>query len=128
MLKAGMPRRGRPGPRPAGSLSGGLRVFAGQAGVLAMVMTAGAIRVMVSFGVACGKDEGDLDLRARCRSRSTTFRKPEISLVTVWEQARPRRIADRAARRVRAKDRSRARTGSPARRPFRAGAAARAAS
>ena len=38
-----------------------------------MVMTAGAMRVAVSAGPACAKDEGDLDLRARCRSRSTTF-------------------------------------------------------
>ena len=55
-------------------ISSGLKgICAGQAGVLAMVMTAGAIRVTVSFAVACGKDDGDLDLRARCRSRSTTF-------------------------------------------------------
>ena len=59
-------------------------VSAGQAGVLAIVMTAGAIRVAVSFALACGKCEGDLDLRARCRSLSTTFRYPAISLVTAW--------------------------------------------
>ena len=39
-----------------------------------MVMTAGAVRVAVSFAPACGKDEGDLDLRARCRSRPRVFR------------------------------------------------------
>ena len=59
-------------------------VFAGQAGVLAMVMMAGAMRVAVSFAVACAKDDGDLDLRARCRSRPTTFRYFPISLVTAW--------------------------------------------
>ena len=31
-----------------------------------MVMTAGAMRMTVSFAPACAKDEGDLDLRARC--------------------------------------------------------------
>ena len=49
-------------------------VFAGQAGVLAMLMTAGAMRVTVSAPLACGKDDGDFDLRARCRPRSTTLR------------------------------------------------------
>ena len=49
-----------------------------------MVMTAGAIRVAVSFALACGKCDGDLDFRARCRSLSTTFRYPAISLVTAW--------------------------------------------
>ena len=47
-----------------------------------MVMMAGAMRVAVSFAVACAKDDGDLDLRARCRSRPTTFRYFPISLVT----------------------------------------------
>ena len=59
-------------------------ISAGQAGVLAMVMMAGAMRVAVSFAVACAKDDGDLDLRARCRSRPTTFRYFPISLVTAW--------------------------------------------
>ena len=69
-----MPRRWRRGPRPGGSSFGRVcDTSAGQAGVLAMVMTAGAMRVMVSAGPACAKDEGDLDLRARCRSRSTVF-------------------------------------------------------
>ncbi len=45
-----------------------------------MVMMAGAMRVAVSFAVACAKDDGDLDLRARCRSRPTTFRYFPISL------------------------------------------------
>jgi len=49
-----------------------------------MVMTVGAIRVTVSFAAACGKCEGDLDFRAQCRSRSTVFRYPVISLVTAW--------------------------------------------
>ena len=49
-----------------------------------MVMMAGAMRVAVSFAVACAKDDGDLDLRARCRSRSTVFRYFPISLVTAW--------------------------------------------
>jgi len=59
-------------------------ISAGQAGVLAMVMMAGAMRVAVSFAVACGKDDLDLDLRARCRSRLMTFRYFPISLVTAW--------------------------------------------
>src|SRR5439155_24013207 len=100
---------------------------AGQAGVLAMAVMGGALRVTVSFALACGKCEGDLDLRARCRSRSTVFRYPAISLVTAGQQRFPRRIADRTARSARAKDRSRGRTVSAARRPFRAGTAARAA-
>ena len=58
--------------------------FAGQAGMLAMVTTAGAMRVAVSFAVACAKQDGDLDLRARCRSRSTMFRYRPIPLVTAW--------------------------------------------
>ena len=49
-----------------------------------MVMTAGAIRVAVSFALACAKCEGDLDFRARCLPLSTTFRYPAISLVTAW--------------------------------------------
>ena len=90
-LPAGMPECGvscraagstvRRGPRSLGRVCG---VSAGQAGVLAMVMMAGAMRVTVSFAPACAKDEGDLDLRARCRSRSTTFRHFAISLVTAW--------------------------------------------
>jgi hypothetical protein len=31
-----------------------------------MVMTAGAVRVAVSFMLACGKGEGDSDLRVIC--------------------------------------------------------------
>ena len=49
-----------------------------------MVMTAVAMRVTVSSAVACAKDDGDLDLRGRCRPRSTTLRYPAISLVTAW--------------------------------------------
>ena len=49
-----------------------------------MVMTAGAIRVAASFAVACAKEDGDLDLRARCRSRSMTLRYFPIWLVTAW--------------------------------------------
>ena len=49
-----------------------------------MVMTAGAIRVMVSAGPVCAKDEGDLDFRSRCRSLSTMVRQRPISLVTAW--------------------------------------------
>ena len=80
-----MSRRLRPGPRPGGSSFGRVRdVCAAQAGVLAMVMTAGAMRVTVPAGPACAKDEGDLDLRARCRSRSTVFLYCPISLVTAW--------------------------------------------
>ena len=54
-----------------------------QAGLLAMVMTAGAMRVMVSFAVAWPKLLGDFDLRARCRFRSGEFRHFPISLVRV---------------------------------------------
>jgi hypothetical protein len=46
-----------------------------------MVMMAGAIRVRVSFAVAWPKLLGDLDLRGRCRFRSTIFRYFAISLV-----------------------------------------------
>jgi hypothetical protein len=49
-----------------------------------MVMMAGAIRVTVSAGPACGKDEGDLDFRSRCRPLSTMVRQRPISLVTAW--------------------------------------------
>ena len=59
-------------------------VPAGQAGVFARVMTAGAMRVMVSLSVACGNVLGDLDLRERCRSRSQAFRNLLISLVSAW--------------------------------------------
>jgi len=53
-----------------------------QAGLLAMVMMAGAVRVMVSFAVAWPKLLGDFDLRARCRLRSTMVRYLAISLVS----------------------------------------------
>ena len=80
-----MSRRGGRVHGPAGSSIGRVYgVIAGQAGVLAMVMTAGAMRVAVSFAVACAKEDGDLDLRGRCRSRSTMFRYRPISLVTAW--------------------------------------------
>lgn len=49
-----------------------------------MVMTAGAMRVRVSFAVARAKLLGDLDFRARCRFRSTTVRCFAISLVRAW--------------------------------------------
>ena len=85
MPEDGVPGRGRPGPRSGGgSFSLVFGVSAVQAGVLAMVTTAGAMRVAVSFAFACGNEEGDLDFRARCRSRSTAFRYPAISLVTAW--------------------------------------------
>ena len=47
-----------------------------------MVMMAVAMRVTVSFAVAWPKPLGDLDLRARCRSRSTVTRRPAISPAT----------------------------------------------
>ena len=85
MPEGGVSRRGGRIHAPAGFPSGQFcGVVAGQAGVLAMVMTAGAMRVAVSFALACGKDEGDLDLRARCRFRSTVFRCSAISLVMAW--------------------------------------------
>jgi hypothetical protein len=85
MPEDGVPGRGRPGPRSGGVPSAWFwGVSAVQAGVLAMVTTAGAMRVAVSFAFACGNEEGDLDFRARCRSRSTAFRYPAISLVTAW--------------------------------------------
>ena len=49
-----------------------------------MVMTAGAMRVRVSFAVARAKLRGDLDLRGRCRFRSTMVRYLAISLVRAW--------------------------------------------
>lgn len=59
-------------------------VSAGQDGVLAMVMTAGAMRVILSFGPAWGKALGDFDLRSRCRFRSVTTRCFAICLVRAW--------------------------------------------
>ncbi len=83
MPEAGVSRRCGRVHSPAGSSFGRVRdVCAAQAGVLAMVMTAGAMRVTVPAGPACAKDEGDLDLRARCRSRSRVFLYCPISLVT----------------------------------------------
>jgi hypothetical protein len=55
-----------------------------------MVTTAGAMRVAVSFTLACGNEEGDLDFRARCRSRSTAsrWRYPRRSLGP-WRSVSP---------------------------------------
>src|SRR6266496_1690020 len=62
--------------------AGGGGVSAVRAGLLARVMTAGAVRVTVSFGPAWLNVLGDLDLRARCRSRPVTVRCPAICLVS----------------------------------------------
>src|SRR6266705_6418451 len=59
-------------------------VSAVRAGLLARVMTAGAVRVTVSFGPAWLNVLGDLDLRARCRSRPVTVRYPAICLVSAF--------------------------------------------
>ena len=56
-------------------------ICAGQAGVLARVMTAGAIRVAVSARPARGKVLAHLALRTRCRFRSTTVLRLPSSLV-----------------------------------------------
>ena len=75
MPKAGVARRAAGSTVRLGAFSRwGYGVLAGQAGVLAMVMTAGAMRMAVSLAMACAKEDGDLDLRARCRSRSRVFR------------------------------------------------------
>ena len=67
---------------PAGGRSGlNLSVSAGQAGLLAMVMTASAVRVTVSARVACGKVLAHFALRGRCRFRSMTVRCFPIALV-----------------------------------------------
>ena len=55
---------------------------AGQEGLLAMVMTAGAIRVTVSLRPARAKVPGDFDVRERCRFRSMTVRYFPIALVS----------------------------------------------
>jgi hypothetical protein len=55
-----------------------------QAGLLAMVMTAVAMRVAVSPAVAWPKLLGDFDLRARCRFRSAMVRYFALSLVRFW--------------------------------------------
>ena len=55
---------------------------AGQAGLLAMVMTAAAVRVMVSARLACGKVLAHFALRARCRFRPVTVRYFPIALVS----------------------------------------------
>ena len=61
----------------------GLGVFRlARLGALARVMTAGAVRVTVSFGLAWPNVLGDLDLRARCRSRPVTVRYPAICLAS----------------------------------------------
>ena len=79
-----VPRRWRPGPRPGGVLVQGVfGVLAGQAGLLAMVMTAGAIRVTGLLALRARRTR-DSDVRERCRSRSTTFLCRPISLVTAW--------------------------------------------
>ena len=58
-----MSRRRRPGPRSGGvSFGRACGVSAGQAGVLAMVMTAGAMRVTVSFAVGVREGRGGLGL------------------------------------------------------------------
>ena len=67
------PASGGSGPRSG--------VYAGQAGLLAMVMTASAVRVRVSLRVAWPKLLGDFDLRGRCRFRSVTVRYFPIALV-----------------------------------------------
>jgi hypothetical protein len=72
-----------------------------------MVMTAGAVRVIVSFGPMRPKALGDLDLRARCRFRSVTVRYPAIVLVRALYPACPERMAARMRRRARVRDRSR---------------------
>ena len=41
--------------------------------MLAMVMTAAAVQVALSARLAWSKALGDLDLRGRCRLRSTVF-------------------------------------------------------
>src|SRR5215469_6440071 len=64
--------------------AGGGGVSAGRAGLLARVMTAGAVRVTVSFGLAWPNVLGDLDLRGRWRSRSVTVRCFAIWLVRAW--------------------------------------------
>src|SRR5207302_10253930 len=83
---------GGPVPRAGWAVYGGVAVStgrvagvsAGQTGVLARVMTAGAMRVIVSLTPACANVEGDLDLRARRRSRSVTVRYFAIWLVSAW--------------------------------------------
>ena len=69
---------------PAGGSSGlRLGVPAGQAGLLARVMTACAVRVAVSARLACSKVLGHFALRARCRFRSMTVRSLASALVRV---------------------------------------------
>ena len=72
--------------------------------MFASVMTAGAIRVTVSFSPACGNVLGDLDLRARCRFRSQAFRNLPISLVSALYPAAPERIPERIPARMRRRD------------------------
>ena len=69
-------RAGLPGELPAAAA-----VSAGQAGWLAKVMTASAIRVAVSVRLACPKVLGHFALRARCRFRSMTVRSLPSALV-----------------------------------------------
>ena len=113
---------------PAGCFPGTVfGVYAGQAGALARVMTAGATRVPVSARPARGNVLAHLALRTRCRFRSMTVRYLASSLASAVQLVFPARIAAVTARRVRAWEISRAWTAIPARRPFRAGTAASAA-
>ena len=66
-LKAGVPCRLTAGStgRRVPYLVFLVSVCAGQAGLLAMVMTAGAVRVVVSLRLAWPKQLGDFDLRTR---------------------------------------------------------------
>src|SRR5689334_4620997 len=65
--------------RDSGAAGG---ISAAGTGLLAMVMTAVAVRVAVSFGPAWPKVPGDFDFRARCRFRSVTVRNLAIWLVS----------------------------------------------
>src|SRR5271157_4453773 len=74
-------------------------VFAGQAGLLARVMTAGAVRVPVPARPARGKVLAHLALRARCRFRSMTVQYFASSLASAVQLVFPARIAAVTARR-----------------------------
>src|SRR5260370_23811254 len=96
----------------------GCGILGGQAGLLAMVMTAGVIRVAVSARPARGKVLAHLALRARCRFRSMTVRYFASSLARAVQLILPVRIAAVTARRGGGWGSSRGAAGRPARRPL----------
>ena len=76
-LPAGMSGRRRVAPGTAGSTvrqGSSFRLVLGACGGVGHGDDGGAVPVTVSVPLACGTVDGDFDVRARCRPRSTTLR------------------------------------------------------